>query len=286
MQNTNSERERMLRLEDFGIGVFSEKEIEEKVAFIKNIFSKRPIPEHPHISVVLPVYKEENYILATLRSLAEQTDTDCEFIVVSNGEPFGNPTQKLAEACGFRVIHDPHGGISRARQTGLEAAKGEIVVTTDADTVHHSRWLERINEIMSDKNILCGAGVWRTTSKKISVRAAFAFIAWTHNVKNIISPMLITGVSEATSFYRRKEALNSGGYDLGVFLSEGLVMFRKLRKPGVPIIFKDEELIVATSGRRQEKIGALHWLLMGFYNAALQLFGRKGVSHKTYPAIR
>jgi glycosyltransferase involved in cell wall biosynthesis len=276
----------MLALENFGVGVFSKKEIAAKTAFIKNIMEKRGLPSSLHISVVVPAHKEENYILATLRSLAEQEYTDCEFIIITNGEPEGNQTQKIAEASGFRVIHDSMGGISRARQTGLEAARGDIVVTTDADSVHHTRWLTRISEIMEDKNILCGAGLWRTTSEKLSVRAVFAFIAWTHRLKNAIDPMLVTGVSEAASFYRREAALSCGGYDPAVMMSEGVMMFRKFRKPGAPIIFTDEELVICTSGRRQERQGALHWFLTGAYNAILQVFGKKGVGHTAYPAIR
>ena len=280
------QRNRELELERFGVGNFNEQEIVEKTAYIRNIMSQRTVPQDPHISVVVPACKEEKYILATLLSLAQQSNNNCEFIVVSNGEPEGNSTQKMAEASGFKVIHDPVGGISRARQTGLIAARGEIVVSTDADSVHHSGWLDRISKIMEDKNIMCGAGLWRTSSKNSSVRRVFAFIAWTHRLKNAIDPRLITGVSEAASFFRREAALQSGGYDPEVVVSEGVMMFRKFRKPGVPIIFTDEELVILTSGRRQEREGAFHWFLLGFYNALLQLFGGKGVNLKAYPDIR
>jgi len=274
---------RMRELERFGVGSFSEEEVADKTAYVNRIMKARSVPEHPFLSVVIPAHCEEKYILATLRSLAEQKYQNCEFIIVSNGERDGNSTQRIAEACGFRVIHDSIGGISRARQTGLEAAKGEIVVTTDADTVHHSGWLERISEIMSDPNIPCGAGLWRSNSPYFSVRLVFAWIAFTHRIKNAIHPKLVTGVSEAASFYRRELALSAGGYDPTVMLSEGLMMFRKLRKPGVPIIFTDEELVVTTSGRRQERQGAIHWFLLGFWNATLQLLGKKGVGQESYP---
>jgi glycosyltransferase involved in cell wall biosynthesis len=286
MKANKTEWNRMNELEYFGVGDFSQEEIVSKAAFIKNLMRDRIVPERPLISVIVPAHKEEKYILATLRSLAEQTNQNCEFIIVVNGEQRGNATERIAEMSGFHVINDPQSGISRARQTGLMAAKGDIVVTTDADSVHHSKWLDRISEIMVSPNIMCGAGLWRTTSEKFSVRLVFSFIAWTHRMKNAINPMLITGVSEASSFYRRDAALACGGYDPAVVVSEGVMMFKKFRKPGVPIIFTDEELVVFTSGRRQEQQGALRWFLTGFYNAVLQFFGSKGVGQKAYPALR
>jgi len=282
-KDTLGEWARMRELERFGVGNFSDEEIVEKTTYIRSLMEGRAVPAHPSISVVLPAHNEAKYILATLRSLAEQTYQNCEFIIVSNGEPKDNQTERLALMSGFRVIHDPIGGISRARQTGLEAARGEIVVTTDADTVHHSRWIERISEIMSDRNIPCGAGLWRSNSPLASVRLIFAWIALTHRVKSVLNPKFVTGVSEAASFYRRELAIAAGGYDPSVKLSEGLMMYRKMRKPGVPIIFTDEELVITTSGRRQESQGAFRWFWLGFWNAGLQLLGKKGVSEEAYP---
>ena len=117
----------------------------------------------------------------------------------------------------------------------------------------------------------------------LSVRIVFATVVLTWRIKNAINPRLITGVSEAASFYRRRDALAAGGYDPAVFLSEGLMMFRKLRKPNIPIIFTDEELAVYTSGRRLERIGAFRWFVRSSWNATLQLFGKKGVTADKYP---
>ena len=281
-----AEHARMRELERFGVGDFNDRELADKTDSIKRQMALRNVPKQPRISVIVPAHREERYILGTLRSLAEQTNSDCEFIVVSNGESVGNLTQRLSEASGFRVIHDPRSGISRARQIGLEAANGDIIVTTDADTLHHSQWLDRISEIMMNENILCGAGLLKSLSRKISIRAAQAFIAWTMQVKNWINPRLVTGVSEANSFYRRDLALVCGGYDPATRVGEGIMLFKNLRKPGIPIIFTDEELVVYTSGRRIEREGPLRWLRIAMHNTTLQLIGKKGVDDTTYPDIR
>ena len=276
----------MRELERFGVGTFTRDEVAAKAAFIKDLMVKREAPSAPFLSVILPAHREEEYILATLRSLAEQTYLNCEFLVISNGEPEGNPTQAIATACGFRVFHTLEGGIARARQVGLELARGEVIVTTDADTIHHPEWLTRIAHIMSDEQVPCGAGLASSLSRVPSVRWVQGFSALTMRVKDAISPSLVTGVYEATSFFRRDLAIACGGYDPLVRVGEGIVLFNHFRKPTVHIIYTDEPLIVYVSGRRQERQGAGTWLLIAFWNTLLQLVGNRGVSYETYPDIR
>lgn len=84
---------------------------------------------YPEISVVVPAYREEKYILATLLSLMRQTHRACEFILVVNGEPYGCKTQRICEEAGFSVIHEPRKGIALGRDIGLRAAKGRIVAS-------------------------------------------------------------------------------------------------------------------------------------------------------------
>lgn len=277
----------MRELEIFGVGDFSDDEVVAKCEHVAERMLSRPATSlPPYISVVVPAHREKRYILATLRSLAEQTFTDCEVLVVSNGEPHGNPTQRIAEASGVTVLHDEVGGIARARQTGLEAARGEIVVTTDADTVHHEQWLARIAEIMRDGTVACGAGLMRSLSEHAGVRMAQAYIAWTMRMKNAINPRLVTGVSEANSFFRRDLAVAAGGYDCSIRVGEGLALFRRFLVPGAPLIYPDHELVVGTSGRRIAKEGPLRWLRLAMLNTLLQVGGREGIDEKTYPDYR
>jgi Glycosyl transferase family 2 len=279
-------RARIRALEVFGVGEFSSAETETKYQLIHSRMCSRRHPTHPYISVVVPAHREAKYILGTLRSLAEQTYDDCEFLVVSNGEPRANSTQRIAEACGMTVLHDAVGGIARARQTGLEAARGEVVVSTDADTLHDDRWLQRISEIMQDGTVTCGAGLLRSLSKDPVSRAAQAFITWTMRAKNAMNPRLVTGVSEANSFFRRELALAAGGYDCSVRVGEGMALFRRFLAPGAPLIYTDDELVVATSGRRIDREGAARWLRLAMLNTTLQLFGRTGIQEKSYPDVR
>ena len=88
------------------------------------------------ISVVVPVYKAEKYIRRCLDSLLAQTLKDFELILVDDGSPdcsgviCDEYSQKDKRV---RVIHKSNGGVSSARQAGLDVAVGEYVIHADPD---------------------------------------------------------------------------------------------------------------------------------------------------------
>ncbi len=92
------------------------------------------------VSVVIPAYNEEQYLPACLRALAEQKDAPpYEVIVVDNAST--DSTADIARQYGARVISEARKGVSFARQAGFEAARGEIIASTDADTRVTPYWL-------------------------------------------------------------------------------------------------------------------------------------------------
>ena len=90
----------------------------------------------PAISVIIPVYKVEPYLDACVSSVVGQTFSDLEILLVDDGSP-----DRCPELCDtwaqkdprVRVIHQENGGLSAARNTGIEAAKGEFLVFVDSD---------------------------------------------------------------------------------------------------------------------------------------------------------
>jgi glycosyltransferase involved in cell wall biosynthesis len=101
--------------------------------------------DHIRISVVVPAFNEEKYLAATLASLQHQDfEQPYEIIVVDNNSTDG--TAAVADAFDVTVLHEPHVGVCAARQRGTTAARGHIVVSTDADTVHPPDWLSRIDD--------------------------------------------------------------------------------------------------------------------------------------------
>ncbi len=108
----------------------------------------------PRFSVVIPAFNEANYIANTLASLTQQTFTDFEVIVVDNNST--DQTATIAKGLSARVIKEKRPGVCWARQAGTEAANGDIVVSTDADTTFSPQWLENINNMFVKRPHLVG----------------------------------------------------------------------------------------------------------------------------------
>lgn len=97
------------------------------------------------ISVIIPIYNVEKYLARALDSLLAQTHTNWEAILVDDGSP---------DACGaiadeyascdsrFMVIHKANGGLSDARNAGMEIASGKYLLFLDPDDFIHPQLME------------------------------------------------------------------------------------------------------------------------------------------------
>ena len=92
--------------------------------------------KHPQISIIVPVYNVEQYLQSCIDSIITQTYTDWELLLVDDGSP-----DRSGEICDeyakkdnrIRVFHKRNGGVSSARNLGLDKAQGEWVTFIDAD---------------------------------------------------------------------------------------------------------------------------------------------------------
>ena len=92
--------------------------------------------EKPLLSIIVPVYKVENYLQKCIDSILAQTFTDFELILVEDGSPDGCPAlcdAAAAKDARIRVIHQKNGGLSAARNAGLDVARGEWIGFVDSD---------------------------------------------------------------------------------------------------------------------------------------------------------
>ncbi len=92
------------------------------------------------ISVIVPAYNAEDYIERCLNSILNQTYRNFEIIVVNDGstDATGNIIDKMAkENSKIYCLHTDNGGVSRARNQGIERARGEYLTFVDSDD-----WIE------------------------------------------------------------------------------------------------------------------------------------------------
>ncbi len=92
--------------------------------------------EGPLLSIVVPVYNVEQYLVKCLDSILSQTLTDFEVIAIDDGSPdnCGKILDEYAQKdTRIRVIHKENGGVSSARNTALDIAQGEYIGFVDSD---------------------------------------------------------------------------------------------------------------------------------------------------------
>lgn len=107
----------------------------------------------PEISVIVPVYKAEDYLHACVDSILSQTVSDFELILVDDGSPDGCGTicdDYAARDSRVRVIHQENQGQAAARNHALSIAKGEWVCFVDSDDAVHPQMLERLGQAAAE----------------------------------------------------------------------------------------------------------------------------------------
>ena len=121
------------------------------------------------ISIVMPCYNCETSLVRTAECIRAQTVADWELIAVDDGSSDGTGAalDALARAdVRIRVIHQENGGVSRARNAGMAAARGEWLAFADADDVLPPDALATLLALDDGgADILCGAYTIRYTDE-------------------------------------------------------------------------------------------------------------------------
>lgn len=107
------------------------------------------------ITVIVPVYKTEQYLKRCVDSILAQTYTNIEVILIDDGSPDGSPIlcDELANKYKqIRVVHQKNGGLSAARNTGIECARGKYISFVDSDDYIDSCMLQRLYQMIKKHN--------------------------------------------------------------------------------------------------------------------------------------
>lgn len=103
--------------------------------------------DKPLISIVVPIYKVEKYLEHCVKSILNQTVKDIEVILVDDGSPdnCGAICDELAKTDSrIKVIHKPNGGLSDARNAGIEIAQGKYIGFIDSDDYIAPQMFEKL----------------------------------------------------------------------------------------------------------------------------------------------
>lgn len=108
--------------------------------------------QQPLISVIVPVYKVEQYLAACVDSILAQTYPHLEVILVDDGSPDACPQlcdDYAAKDARVKVIHQQNGGLAAARNAGLERATGALIGFVDSDDTIHPEMYTLLQNAMA-----------------------------------------------------------------------------------------------------------------------------------------
>lgn len=109
----------------------------------------------PLVSIIVPIYKVEPYLLRCLDSIVNQTYTNLEIILVDDGSPDGSPhicDEYAGEDSRIVVIHKKNGGQSEARNQGLDICKGDYISFVDSDDWVEPTYIEELLKLITKED--------------------------------------------------------------------------------------------------------------------------------------
>lgn len=222
----------------------------------------------PLISVIVPVYKVEEYLNKCIDSIINQTYYNLEIILVDDGSP-----DRCGEICDTYankdnrvvVIHKKNGGLSGARNAGLDAANGNYIGFVDSDDWIELDMYEKMLEAIQRKDAdiaVCKFNVVRTSSGDSGV-----------NDENNSKIELLIGSSEALKIMYSQEPFDAAAWDK-LYKRD---LFDKIRYP-LGIVGED----LATTYKLFDKADKIVYIneFLYNYNVMNQSIMRSGFSEK------
>ncbi len=201
------------------------------------------------ISVVVSAYNEEENLPKCLDAILHQTMSrkDYEIVVVDNNST--DKTVEIAKSYGARVIKEEKQGNTFAVSTGLKNAQGEIITSTDSDTIVSPNWLGVIYKAFEDKKVVGATGTIKikSTSKIFNVFSEKGY-EYFLRFNFLIGKAHFSGFNFAV----RKSVFDEiGGLDEKYIMSPDVDLGLRMNKKGKVVFLKD--MVVTTSFRRWRK---------------------------------
>ncbi len=215
--------------------------------------------DDPLITVGLIAYNEQDYILATLASLAE---TRCaypvEIVVVNNNS--SDDTQKFIDRCGVKGVRETQQGYPFARQAGLKVAKGKYFVSGDTDTMYTPKWVEKmVKPMLNNPGIACTYSLhaFYRDDQKYSMGLQFYQYAKLMGIysKDVSRPQLNCG--GASMAFPIETAMKFGGYNTELIRGSDGYMALQLSDYGKIYMVSSQKAVIYTNMRRTENDGSL-----------------------------
>lgn len=197
-------------------------------------------------SILVPAYNEEQSIASCLNSLVSVAYDDKEIIVVDDAstDRTGQAVEKFLDKGVILVRREKNGGRAAALNTGLKRAIGDVIITTDADTVVPSDWLQKFASCFERQGVVAVGGAYQACNKDKPLVNATSILDQILNgvFKKSLVPNKLSGVNSAIL---RKALLDLGGFNENSWWSEDSELGWKLKRTG-KVVYDPDNVVNTT----------------------------------------
>lgn len=189
----------------------------------------------PRVSLILSVYNNQRWVESAARSVLAQTFRDLELICVDDGSTDGSPAilKRLArDDDRVRIITQPNGGVARAGNAGLFAARGDLIARLDSDDLALPDRIARQVAFMDAHPRVALLG---TDYALIDDGNRFLTIHHQPQDDATLQDWLLSGlipIAHTSCMFRREAAIAVGGYDGDFESAEDLDLYLRLGEAG------------------------------------------------------
>ncbi|MEA5449348.1 glycosyltransferase family A protein [Leptolyngbya sp. CCNP1308] len=209
------------------------------------------------VSVIVPAYNAENTILETIESVLKQTFSDFELIVIDDGSQ--DSTCEIVNTIDdSRVLlfSYPNGGVSVARNRGIEHAKGEFISFLDNDDLWTNDKLEAQLAALSKKPESGAVYSW-TVNMMVNEDLSSSFVKGSEStLEGNIYPDLLLGnfIGNGSNILVRREVIDEiGGFEPGLAFSDWDFCLRVASKFNIVVVPRPQILYRKVSGSMSSK---------------------------------
>jgi len=211
----------------------------------------RPASKKIRASIIIPTFNEEKNVAACLAALSNQSVPRGGYeLIVSDGYST-DKTVSIAGKAGARVVFEKKQTISAGRQKGAEAARGEILVFTDADTRFGKNWLGELLKPLADGRVACAYGALMPLEEKPVYSLLCRFFLDPYF--RLTAALGLPSGAGSNMAVRARAFKKTGGFDRDLVTGEDIELQKRLKKFG-KIVFAPNA-VARVSFRRVEKWG-------------------------------